>query len=78
MRYLVAMLFALIGAALAAVFVSSPVADWVTAHQTFDSSDGAENLDMLAFVGTNIVGLIIGWLVGWTIAATLGRDKQAT
>ena len=78
MRYLVAMLFALIGAALAAVFVSSPVADWVTAHQTFDSSDEAENLNMLTFIGTNIVGLIVGWLVGWTIGASLDRDNQTT
>ncbi len=78
MRYLVAMLFGLIGAGLAAVFVSSFVSDWVVAHQTFDSSDEAENLDMLVYVGTNVVGLIIGWLVGWVIGAPLDREKQTT
>lgn len=42
MRYLVAIVFAVIGGALAMVFVSSQVADWVVAHQTFESSDDVE------------------------------------
>ena len=67
MRYVVAMVFAFIGAALATVFLGSSVADWVVARQTFESSDDAENLHMLAFVATNVGGLIVGWLVGWVI-----------
>jgi hypothetical protein len=68
MRYVVAMVFAIVVAGLAAVFLSSPVADWVVSHQRFDSSDDAENLHMLTFIGTNVVALLVGWLVGWTIA----------
>ena len=68
MRYVVAMVFAIIVAGLAAVFLSSSVADWVVAHETFDSSDDAENLHMLTFVGTNVVALLVGWLVGWAVA----------
>ncbi|MES1179739.1 MAG: hypothetical protein ABUL43_00935 [Hyphomicrobium sp.] len=68
MRYLVAIVCAVIFAGLAAVFLSSNVADWVVAHQRFDSSDDAENLHMLTFIGTNVVGLLVGWLVGWAIA----------
>lgn len=76
MRYLVAMVFAVIGAGLAMVFVSSQVADWVVARQTFESSDDAETLNMLVFVASNFVGLIIGWLVGWTIAGAGSANKQ--
>lgn len=72
MRYVIAMVFAFIGAVLAAMFFSSPAADWVTAHQSFESSDDAENLHMLVFIVANIAGLVIGWTVGWIIAG-LGR-----
>ena len=55
MRYVVAMVFAVhrrFGSP--SVFLSSPVADWVVAHQSFESSDDAENLHMLVFIGTNV------------------------
>ena len=68
MRYVVAMVFAIIVAGLAAVFLSSSVADWVVAHETFESSDDADNLHMLTFIGTNVVALLVGWLVGWAVA----------
>lgn len=74
MRYVVAMVFAFIGAALATLFISSSVADWVVARQSFESSDDAENLHMLVFVGTNVAGLIVGWLLGWIIAGA-GRTN---
>jgi membrane associated rhomboid family serine protease len=74
MRYVVAMVFAFIGAALATLFISSSVADWVVARQSFESSDDAENLHMLVFIGTNVAGLIVGWLLGWIIAGS-GRTN---
>jgi hypothetical protein len=74
MRYVVAMVFAFIGAALATLFISSSVADWVVARQSFESSDDAENLHMLLFIGTNVAGLIVGWLLGWIIAGS-GRTN---
>jgi phosphate/sulfate permease len=70
MRYVVAMVFAFIGAALATLFISSSVADWIVARQSFESSDDAENLHMLVFIGTNVAGLIVGWLLGWIIAGS--------
>lgn len=68
MRYVVAMVCAVIVAGLATVFLSSSVADWVVSHQRFESSDDAENLHMLVFIATNVGALLVGWLVGWTIA----------
>jgi len=78
MRYLVAMVFAVIGAGLAMIFVSSQVADWVVARQTFENSDDAETMNMLAFMASNVIGLIIGWLVGWTIAGGSSAGDQAS
>jgi len=60
--------FAIVVAGLATVFLSSHVADWVVAHESFESSDDAENLHMLTFIATNVVALLVGWLIGWTIA----------
>jgi hypothetical protein len=76
MRYLVAMVFAGIGLALAVVFVSTPVADWVVGHQSFDSPDDADNLHMLMFIVSNLGGLILGWLVGWVAAGASGAGRQ--
>lgn len=77
MRYVIAMVFAVIGAALAIVFIGQSIADWVVAHQAFDSSDDAENLHMLVFVGTLAGGLLIGWLLGWVIGGAGGSGKAA-
>ncbi len=76
MRYLLAMLFAVFGLALAIAFVSTPVADWVVAHQSFDSPDAADNLHMLMFVASNVGGLIVGWLFGWVVGAAAGAGRQ--
>jgi hypothetical protein len=78
MRFVVAMVFAVIGAVLATIFLSSEVADWVVARQTFESSDDAENLHMLVFIATNTAGLLVGWLVGWTIAGAKNTGNRAT
>ena len=76
MRYLISIVFAAIGGGLAMVFISSQVADWVVARQVFDSSDDAENMNMLVFMASNFVGLIIGWLVGWTISGGRSAGNQ--
>ncbi len=78
MRYVVAMVFAVIGAALAAVFLSSQVSDWVVARQTFESPDEADSLHMAVYMASNVGGLILGWLVGWIIGGTGSAGKQPT
>lgn len=75
MRYVIAIVFAIAGAGLAAVFVSPQVATWVLGHMTFESPDDASTMDMLAYMGSNVAGLVIGWLAGWTIAGVSGAGK---
>jgi hypothetical protein len=77
MRYVVAMVFAVIGAALAAVFVSSDVANWAVLRMSFESPDAADSMHMAVYMLSNVGGLIVGWLVGWIIMG-LGGSRQTT
>ncbi|HKZ97468.1 MAG TPA: hypothetical protein VJ045_10865 [Hyphomicrobiaceae bacterium] len=76
MRYLVAIIFAIVGAALAMVFLSGPISNWAALQVTFDSSDDAENLNQMVFMAINILGLIVGWTIGWAVAGPLTRGAQ--
>ena len=76
MRYLVAIIFAIAGAALAMQFLSGPVSNWVALQPKFESSDDAENLNQLAFMGVNLFGLIVGWTIGWAIGGPLSRGQR--
>jgi putative Ca2+/H+ antiporter (TMEM165/GDT1 family) len=71
MRYLVSIIFAIVGAALAMKFLSGPVADWAALQLKFESSDEAENINQAAFMVVNLAGLIVGWTIGWVIAGPL-------
>jgi putative Ca2+/H+ antiporter (TMEM165/GDT1 family) len=71
MRYFVAIIFAIVGAAVAMHFLSGPVADWASLQLKYESSDEAENVNQLAFMAVNLLGLVFGWLVGWIIAGPL-------
>lgn len=75
MRYLIAIIFAIAGAAVAMHFLSGPVADWAALQLKYESSDEAENVNQLAFMIVNLAGLIVGWTIGWIIAGPL-RDGQ--
>jgi fructose-specific phosphotransferase system IIC component len=76
MRYLVAIIFAIVGAALAMQFLSGPVANWTALQFKFESSDEAENLNQLAFMGVNLFGLIVGWTIGWAIGGPLSKGQR--
>jgi hypothetical protein len=77
MRYLVAMVFAVIGAGLAAVFLSSQIADWIVIRMAFESPDDADGMHMAVYMAANLAGLIVGWVVGWVIAGAASPAKPA-
>ncbi|MGB3719249.1 MAG: hypothetical protein DIU63_09300 [Proteobacteria bacterium] len=65
MRYLIAMIFAIIAAAGATVFISSPIATWVVDQFVFESPDEVGDLHAIVFMAVNILSLAIGWTIGW-------------
>lgn len=77
MRYLVAIIFAIVGAALAMHFLSGPVADWAALQLKYESSDEAENMNQLAFMVVNLAGLIVGWTIGWMIGGPLRSGSRS-
>ena len=77
MRYLIAMIFAVIGAAAVTVFVSSPVASWAVSKFAFESPDEVADLHALIFMGVNLLGLAAGWTIGWWLGGLSGGKSQA-
>ena len=78
MRYLTAMLFAVIAAALTMRFVSSSIATSVVASYKFDSPDQVADLHTAVFMAVNLLGLAGGWALGWGLASAIARGpKQA-
>ena len=65
MRYVIAMVFAVIGAGLMMMFVSSDMASSIVAGRRFDNPDDVADLHAALFMALNVVGLIVGWALGW-------------
>ena len=65
MRYLLAMAMAIVFAAIAAIYISSPVASWVVRQFTFDGPDTVASLHAATFMACNVAALVGGFLVGW-------------
>lgn len=74
MRYVIAMVTAILFAALATFFLSTPVANWIVRQFTFDSPDTVATLHAASFMICNIIALTVGFLVGWG----LGRRFATT
>jgi phosphate/sulfate permease len=75
MRYLIAIICAVLGAFLATVFVSSAVATAVVGSQRFSDPDQVANLHAAVFMACNALGLIGGWLLGWLIGGRITGNE---
>lgn len=75
MRYVIAMVCAIITTVLAMKFLSGPVSNWLALQQYYESSDSAETVNQMSFMATNLVGLIVGWTIGWALGAPFA-DKD--
>ena len=67
MRYLIAIICAVLGAFLATIFISSPVATMVVSSQRFSDPDQVADLHAAIFMAINALGLMVGWALGWLI-----------
>jgi hypothetical protein len=71
MRYLIAMLVAVVAAVLATVFVSPQLASMAVGRFTFESPDEVGNLEDGVYMLSNLAALLIGWMIGWLIGGRL-------
>ena len=76
MRYVIAMLCSAASAALAALFISGPVAGWLSRSFTYQSPDGQNDVEQMAFLGTMIVAMAIGWAIGWALGRSFGHRQR--
>lgn len=76
MRYVLAMLCGTISAAIAATFISAPVAGWLSTQFIYESPDGQNDVEQMAFLGILIVAMAIGWAIGWAIGTPFARRER--
>jgi hypothetical protein len=65
MRYVFAMVAAIVVALITTLFVSPWLASAVVGLFTFDSPDEVGNLEDGVYMLTNLAGLMLGWTIGW-------------
>ena len=71
MRYLIAMLVAVVAAVLVTLFVSPQLASMAVGRFTFESPDEVGNLEDGVYMLSNLVALLVGWGIGWIIGGRL-------
>lgn len=76
MRYVVAMIFALLAAAGCILWLGSPVASWAVDKMTFDNPDQVGDMHSLIFMATNLAGLLFGWALGWSIGGVAESNAR--
>jgi len=76
MRYVIAMVFAVIGAALMMTFISSDLASGVVASRRFDNPDDVADMHTALFMAFNAAGLVGGWILGWLFSGLVVRPAQ--
>ena len=76
MRYVMAMIFGILGAAATAFLFAGTVASWVSTQFTYESPDGQSDVEQATFVAVLIVGMAIGWTIGWMFGGSMGKRNE--
>lgn len=76
MREVVAMIFAIVGAALTFFFLSEPIANWAALQVPVESPDQNDNWHDFFFMAVNAGGLVAGFFLGWVIAGPLAQGER--
>lgn len=76
MRYLLAMVLGTASAIVAAVFVSGPVASWLSRSFTYASPDGQNTVEQGVFIAIMAVAMAIGWGIGWALGRPFAKRER--
>lgn len=76
MRYLLAMIVAMVFALLATLFVSSPLASFAVRQFSFDNPDTVADLHSFVFMAANVAALLLGWSIGWALGGRFVRETH--
>ena len=76
MRYVFAMVAAIIVALITTLFLSPWLASTAVGMFTFESPDEVGNLEDGVYMLSNLAGLMIGWTIGWFVGGRF--DKRPT
>jgi membrane protein YdbS with pleckstrin-like domain len=71
MRYVIAMLVAVVAAVIVTVFVSPQLASLAVSRFTFESPDEVGNLEDGVFMLSSLAALLVGWVIGWLVGGRL-------
>ncbi len=72
MRYVVAIVCAIVGAGIAATLLGGPLASWAVSNMSFVSPVAADDMHGWIYLGSMAGGLVFGWILGWALG---GRIK---
>jgi Co/Zn/Cd efflux system component len=75
MRYLVAIICAVLGAFVTTLFIASPVATMIVGTQRFSDPDSVASMHAALFMAVNALGLLVGWAVGWLIGGRIASHE---
>jgi hypothetical protein len=73
MRYVIAMVFAIVVAVFTAAQFAAPLTTSVIDGMKFESPDQVEDLSTALMAGIAFLGLVAGWLIGWAVGGFFVR-----
>lgn len=71
MRYLIAMVLAVIVGVLVTLYVSPHLASLAVSRFSFDSPDEVGNLEDGVYMLSNLLAVLVGWVIGWFIGGRI-------
>jgi hypothetical protein len=73
MRYVIAMIFAIVAAVFTAAQFAAPLTTSILDGMKFESPDQVEDLHTALLAGIAFLGLVAGWLIGWLVGGLFVR-----
>lgn len=75
MRYVIAMIFAIVVAVFTAAQFAAPLTTSILDGMKFESPDQVEVLHTALLAGIAFLGLVAGWLIGWLVGGLFVRTN---